>query len=313
VLVELELKTPATAAITIGASITGFVAFDAPARTRFVWQLGVAPLIGLAAALGAITGDSVALAVPTMALVAGAGALTVAVSRRMAIASLNVVLALLIAQGLALEIHDTAQVLVLGAAGALAQAAMSLLVALTQGPLERPRPIAGARGAAAAVKANLNLDSPTLRHAIRSAGALGLAVGAYHVVHLGRHGYWIPLTVVFVLRPGRTETDERVEMRIAGTLVGLGFATGLAALVGDNVAANLVIVTLAAAFAYAMLLIEYALFTFSITVYIVSLSHAMGESAVDAVDERLIGTAIGIAIVLLAFAVWRDPPAAEPA
>ena len=115
--------------------------------------------------------------------------------------------------------------------------------------------------------------------------------------------------MIFVLKPGRIETDERIEMRIAGTFLGLGFATGLAALVGENALANTAILTIAAAFAYAMLLIEYALFTFAITTYIVTLSHAMGESAVNAVDERAIATVIGIAIALLAFAVWRDRPA----
>lgn len=302
-----------TGAVTIGASITGFVAFDAPARTRFVWQLGVAPLIGLAAALGAATGQSAALAVPTMAVVAGVAAMSVAVSRRLAIAALNCVLALLIAQGLALEIHDTVQVIVLAGVGALAQAALSMVVALTQGGLERPHPIAGSREALAAVRAKLSLSSPSFRHALRSAGALGLAVAAYHVIDLGRHGYWIPLTVIFVLKPGRIETDERVEMRIAGTVIGLAFATGLAVLVGQSPLPNTAILFVAAAIAYAMLLIEYAVFTFAITTYIVTLSHAMGESAVQAVDERALGTAIGILIVLLAFAVWRDRPAPDTA
>jgi uncharacterized membrane protein YccC len=244
---------------------------------------------------------------------ASVAAMSVAVSRRLAIAALNVVLAFLIGQGLSLEIHDTAQVLVLGALGALAQAALSLIVAMIQGALEPPHPIAGARDALATIRSNLHLSSTSLRHAIRSGGALGLAVAAYHVVHLGRHGYWIPLTVVFVLKPGRIETDERIEMRIAGTFLGLGFATGLAALIGENALANTAILTIAAAFAYAMLLIEYALFTFAITTYIVTLSHAMGESAVNAVDERAIATVIGVAIALLAFAVWRDRPAPSTA
>ena len=307
-LIELQLKTPVTGAVTVGASITGFVAFDAPASTRFWWQLAVAPLIGIAAALGAITGQSAAVAVPSMALFAGLAALSVAVSRRLTIAALNVVIAFLIAQGLSLEIHDTAQILVLGGVGALAQAALSLIVALIQGPIERPHSIERARDALATIRSSLHLSSPVLRHAIRSGGALGLAVAAYHVVHLGRHGYWIPLTVIFVLKPGRIETDERVEMRIAGTLLGLAFATGLAVLVGENVLANAAIITITAAFAYAMLLIEYALFTFAITTYIVTLSHAVGQSAVSAVDERAIGTAIGVAIALLAFVVWRDRP-----
>jgi Fusaric acid resistance protein-like len=307
-LIELELKTPVTGAVTVGASITGFVAFEAPAGTRFWWQLGVAPLVGIAAALGAITGDSAAIAVPSMVVFAGVAALSVAVSRRLTIAALNVVLAFLIAQGFSLEIHDTAQILALVAVGALAQATLSLIVALVQGSLERPHPIDGARHALATIRSNLHLSSPALRHAIRSGGALGLAVAAYHVIHLGKHGYWIPLTVIFVLKPGRIETDERVEMRIAGTILGLAFATGLAVLVGENALANTAILTISAAFAYALLLIEYALFTFAITTYIVTISHAMGESAVSAVDERAIGTAIGVAIALLAFAVWRDSP-----
>jgi hypothetical protein len=269
-------------------------------------------MIGVAAALGAITGQSAALAVPTMAVFAAVAAMTVAVSRRMAIAALNCVLALLIAQGLSLEVHDTLRILVLGGTGALGQAGLSLIVALTQGPLERPHPIAGARAAAAAIKANLDFRSPSLRHAVRSGLALGLAVAAYHVVDLGRHGYWVPLTVLFVLRPARTDTDERIEMRVVGTLTGLAVATVLAALIGHGVAANTAILTVTAACAYAMLRIEYALFTFAITVYIVTLAHAMGESAVDAVGERALATVIGVAIVVLSFAILRDRRAPLP-
>lgn len=312
-LVELELKTPSTGAITVGASITGFVAFDAPARTRFWWQLGVAPVIGVAAALGALTGDSVALAVPTMAVCAGVGAMSRAVSPRAAIAAINFVLALLVAQGLALEVHDTPRILALGAAGALAQATLSLLVALVEGGLERPYPLAALRSAVPAVRSNLKLSSPVMRHAVRSAGALAAAVGAYHVFDFGIHGYWIPLTVLFVLTSDRAQTYERIWMRAVGTAAGLAAATGLAVITDGHIAPNVVLITLAAAVAYAMLRLEYALFTFAITIYIVTISHAMGESAVDAGGERALGTAIGIAIVALAFSIWRDRPSELPA
>jgi uncharacterized membrane protein YccC len=118
--------------------------------------------------------------------------------------------------------------------------------------------------------------------------------------------------VLFVLKPGRAETYERIGMRIGGTLAGLALATGLTVVVGEGVAANVAILVMAAAVGYAMLAIEYALFTLGITVYIVTLAHAMGESAVDAVGERAIGTAIGIAIIMLAFAVWRDRQSPMP-
>jgi hypothetical protein len=308
-LLELEMKTPSTGVITVGASITGFVAFDAPARSRFWWQVAVAPLIGVAATLGALTGDSAALAVATMAVCAGVGAMSRAVSPRAAIAAINCVLALLIAQGLSLEVHDTPRILALGAAGALAQASLSLLVALAEGGLERPHPVAGIRSAMVAVRSNLKLSSPVMRHALRSAGALGAAVGASHVVHLRPHGYWIPLTVLFVLASSRVQTYERIWMRIAGTAAGLAVATALATVIDHHIAPNVALITVTAAVAYAMLRLEYALFTFAITIYIVILAHAMGESAVDAVGERAIGTAIGIGIVIIAFGIWRDRPA----
>ena len=38
-LLDLELDAPASGAISTGALLAGFVAFDAPARTRLVWQL----------------------------------------------------------------------------------------------------------------------------------------------------------------------------------------------------------------------------------------------------------------------------------
>jgi uncharacterized membrane protein YccC len=244
-----------------------------------------------------------------MAVVAAFGAMFRAVSPRLAIAALNCVLALLIAQGLALEIHDTPRILALGAAGGLAQAALSLVVALFQGPLERPHPIAGARAAARAMRNNLNLSSPVLRHALRSGGALAVAVAAYHVVDLGRHGYWIPLTVLFVLSSARSETYERIGMRAVGTIAGLAAATGLALITDGHIAANVALLTITQAVAYALLRLEYALFTFAITIYIVILSHAAGESAVHAADERVLGTAIGIGIIVLAFAIWRERPA----
>ena len=57
VLLAFELLTDSklTGAISTGALLVGFVAFEAPARIRFVWQLLTAPLIGAAAALGVLT------------------------------------------------------------------------------------------------------------------------------------------------------------------------------------------------------------------------------------------------------------------
>ncbi len=124
-LFDLELDFAAAGAISTGAMLAGFVAFDAPARTRLVWQLCCTPAIGLAAALGALTGEPGWLAALTMTVFASLAGLLVAVSPRAAVAGMTCVLALLLAQGLEISPGEAPEALLLGGAGALAQALTS--------------------------------------------------------------------------------------------------------------------------------------------------------------------------------------------
>jgi uncharacterized membrane protein YccC len=134
-----------------------------------------------------------------------------------------------------------------------------------------------------------------------------VGVAAAQLVDLGSHGYWIPLTVLFVLRPAESETVERIAMRAAGTVVGLLVGTPLAVLRGGSAVAEAVGIGIAAAFSFSLLAIEYALFTTAITCLIVLLSHALGQSALAAADERAAATFLGIAIVAAFVAVWATP------
>ena len=82
------------------------------------------------------------------------------------------------------------------------------------------------RDPVAILRANLTPDSAVLRHAVR----LGVLVAASDlVVRLTGtdRGYWIPLTVLVVLRPDFASTFQRSSMRVAGTIVGLLVATEL--------------------------------------------------------------------------------------
>ncbi len=215
---ELITDSKLTGAISTGALLVGFVAFEAPARIRFVWQLLTAPLLGIAAALGVLTTEPAALAVAAMLLLATLGGFCVAVSMRLAIAAMTVVLALLIAQGQFLPTSDALPALLLVTAGALVQS----LVALTAWALWDRDPEAfdlrrGAGGARRVLAANLTLRSPSMRHALRWGSALAIGVAIYRVLDLHDHGFWIPLTTLFVLKPDPDQTIERVLMRAAGT------------------------------------------------------------------------------------------------
>ena len=125
----------------------------------------------------------------------------------------------------------------------------------------------------------------------------------YRAFDLHDHGYWIPLTTLFVLKPDPDQTIERLLMRAAGTAAGLVLATAFAeAFLNDAIPVALVL-TASAAVCYAFLAIEYALFTTAITIYMVLLADSLGEPAFRAAGERGFGTAAGILIAALAVAL----------
>lgn len=295
-------------AVSTGALIAGFVAYDAPARTRALWQLTAAPILGLSGALGVLSSDSAVVAVIVMTVFAMAAGFCVAVSRRLAIAARMAVLALLIAQGLRLGADEASSALLLGAAGGLLQALLSLGASVSDKGTEELDLARGVRHARDAFARNLTRKSHAFRHAVRWGCALGLAVLVYRVVDLQGHGYWVPLTVLVVLQPERDDTREKLVMRAVGTVTGLGLATGLAELLGNHVAATAIVLTVATAVSYALVAVEYALFTVAITVFVVLLADALGEDAVDSAGQRLLATAIGIALAALAFIALPNTP-----
>lgn len=311
-LIELGLDTPTKGAIGTGALLAGFPGLDAPARTRAGWQAATAPLIGIAAALGVLTGSSAVLAVLTMGVVGAAAGYCFSVSLRLAIAGLSVALSLLIAQGLPLELSDAPAALLLSAAGGLLQAAFSLCVFAAG---DRTEEGGGDGWSFAAAKrdfaANLTLRSTNARHALRFGGALAAGVAAYWLLGIKEHGFWIPLTILFVMRPEEDETYHRLILRAIGTAIGLVIATALSQWLQNDGVAIAITLAIATAFAYGLLTVQYALFTAAITTYAVLLADTLGAPALRAAGERGLATAIGIAISAAAFLLWSNPGRGE--
>ncbi|HEY1354905.1 MAG TPA: FUSC family protein [Solirubrobacterales bacterium] len=285
---------------------------DAPALARSRWQLALAPLIGLGAALGALTANSAPLAVASLAVVGALAGYCSSVSPRFAIAGLNVALSLLITQGLPVSAGDAGAALLFGTLGGLAQAAFSLAVYAAgerqrdEGPNRWNRP-----AAIAALRGNLTARSQSFQHGLRLGLALGLGVAAYWLLGFSEHGFWIPLTVLFVLRPDYDTTFDRLVLRAVGTLVGLVIATALSEwLVGDDVAIA-VVLTVATGFAYGMLTVQYAMFTLSITTYAVLLADTLGDPALPDAEQRGLATLVGIAITFALFLLWPSPEGVE--
>ena len=310
-IVELGFDAPTQGAIAAGALINGFPGMDAPARPRAGWQAATAPLIGLAACLGVLssqTGPTAVLALGLLGLLAG---YCFAVSLRLAIVGLSVTLGMLIAQGLFLATGDALPALLWGTVGGLTQAAWSLLVWLGYDKAaDQPEKAWDGRAAVAALRSNLTLASPSARHGIRFGLALAAGVAAYWLLGFDQHGYWIPLTILFVMRPDRGETDHRLILRALGTVLGLVVATSIGeAFAGDDLVLG-VVLTVAAALSFGLLTVQYALFTAAITTFVVVMSTTVGEGAFHAAGQRASGTVLGIAIAFLAWRLWPNPVSA---
>ena len=306
--IELGFDAPTKGAIGAGALINGFPGMDAPARPRAGWQAATAPFIGIAACLGVLSSQTAPTAVLGLGICGLLAGYCFAVSLRLAIVGLSVTLAMLIAQGLFLPAGDADAALVWGTIGALTQVAWSLIVWLTvDKSADEPEQAWDGRAALAELRSNLDLGSTSSRHAIRFGSALAAGVATYRVLGLRDHGFWIPLTILFVMRPVRKETDHRLILRAIGTVLGLTVATAVAeAFGGDDLVLGSVL-TAAAALSFGLLTVQYALFTAAITTYVVLMSSTLGEAAFRAAGQRATGTALGILIAFLAWRLWPNP------
>jgi hypothetical protein len=170
------------------------------------------------------------------------------------------------------------------------------------GPVPRPRPLRSLR-------AELTWNSSVFRHAARLSAALVVAGIVYRGLSLGR-GYWVPLTVLMVLKPDYGTTVTRGIARAAGTMAGVIVAWLVVTLFSPPADAIVVLLVLLAGAAYAVFPANYALFSLLLAVLIALLAEFSGGSPVGVLLDRIIDTAIGTAIALGAIMLWptREAP-----
>ena len=155
----------------------------------------------------------------------------------------------------------------------------------------------------------LNLRMPLAQLARRLSVALAVAGIAYRGLSLGS-GYWVPLTVLFVLKPDYGTTMARGIGRAAGTMAGVTIAWAIVTLFSPAPATIVALLALLACVAYAVFPANYALFSVVLTVLIALLAEFSGGSPVGALLDRIIDTAAGTAIALGAITLWptREAP-----
>jgi uncharacterized membrane protein YccC len=155
----------------------------------------------------------------------------------------------------------------------------------------------------ATLRANLTPRSVAFRHAVRTAVCLSVALLLSRQLHLP-HGYWLPMTAAIVLRPDFAATFNFGLLRVLGTVLGLVLTTVLLHITPNEPWAHLALMALMCmAFRY-MATAHYGIAVAALTGTVVILLSFEGVNPGAAVMDRVINTALGCGMALLAYVVW---------
>jgi uncharacterized membrane protein YccC len=158
-------------------------------------------------------------------------------------------------------------------------------------------------GVAATLHANLNFRSGVFRHALRLsfAMAVGDALGRDFD---WRRSYWIPMTIVLVLKPEFATTFTRGVLRITGTILGLLLATALFHFLPIHMATEIILIGI---FTFLMRWVgraNYGVFAVMISALVVLLLTINGVSPKEVIAARGLNTAAGGVLALFAYLAW---------
>ncbi|HWU42836.1 MAG TPA: FUSC family protein, partial [Bdellovibrio sp.] len=116
--------------------------------------------------------------------------------------------------------------------------------------------------------------------------------------------YWVPMTIVIVLKPDYGSTVRRSFLRILGTLVGLILATALFHVLPENAAAEISLIVLFTFLTRWVGSANYGIFAMCVGALVVLLIAMTGVAPRDVMWARGLNTFIGGAIALFVSWCW---------
>jgi uncharacterized membrane protein YccC len=153
------------------------------------------------------------------------------------------------------------------------------------------------------LRANISLDSPATRHALRLAVIVPGTELLTRALPVER-GYWVVVAAAATLRPEFGATFTRSLERVGGTALGVTVAGIAAALLHPSQEVTIVLVGLFGWAAMASFAASYALGFTCVTALVVFLLNTLAPDTTQTATARLIDTLIGGAVGLAVFAVW---------
>lgn len=148
------------------------------------------------------------------------------------------------------------------------------------------------------IKALFRTDSLTLKYALRVGGAASIAY-IIQIFFFKENGYWIPLTAVIVSQPFVGATLKRGIERSIGTILGV-LVGSIVLFVPIPTIAQVILVVASSIFTVYFLKSNYTLATFFITTLLIATLYLEHSFNIDLMNRRIIYTAIGSAIAIVA-------------
>ncbi len=149
-----------------------------------------------------------------------------------------------------------------------------------------------------AILSNLTWKSSTFRYALLLALTGFIAETVALRVPFG-NSYWIPMTALIIMKPDLLLTNARAIARLGGTLVGAALATLLAVVLQPTGIWLSLLVIVSVYFSYALLNVNYALYSIPLTSYIAFIVAVGRTPEARTAENRVIATAIAGAIAML--------------
>ncbi|MEX3592513.1 MAG: FUSC family membrane protein [Burkholderia sp.] len=153
---------------------------------------------------------------------------------------------------------------------------------------------------------NLNLGSPSFRHALRVTVAVAVAFWLGRLLPL-TNAYWIVMTTIIILKPGYSLTKQRNAQRIVGTLLGCTISIVLIYTV-KSPALLIAIMFGSMVMSYSLLLFNYGASVVFTSSYVLLMFHLLAPGSMRIISERVIDTVVGCMIAIAAsrlFPYWE--------
>jgi uncharacterized membrane protein YccC len=165
------------------------------------------------------------------------------------------------------------------------------------------RPVQRVIADLAQLRANVSLESPVWRHALRLALVVPLTTLLARELPLDR-SYWVAVAAATVLRPEFGATFTRGTERAAGTAAGVALAGAIAVGVHPAGGVTVALVGVLAWLGYSLFPASFAVGFAFITALVVFLLNVVTPDTLSTAGARLLDTLIGGALGLLAYALW---------